>query len=435
VPAVLGLIFVALALYAALGKGFAYAGWPPFFVGELLLVIVLAAAIRTPMALPRQWTAWLALGLVGIAAVQATIESIDGGSSILETVRGLAPVYYAGFAFGLYALLRAWEDRIGRPPVLAAVEDGLRMAAPWVLVVLGVLAALAFQAPSWLPRWPVSGVPVMLTKPGDISVGLILVLGGLWAPGAATAPRWRALMTAGWFVVAVLMVFRSRGALLSLAAGIVVMRPNPLRLARGAFVATAVVVVLYATGLTVGIGGREISYDAIGDAAASVLGGQGDGEISSNYLDTTNWRARWWEAIWDDVTADRMVVHGHGWGDNLAVRYHVVAPVATDDPRVLRLPHDIFFSLAARAGVLFAIAFLFVPIATVARTFDRRYRKRPSVAVEAARGAVVAAVVTGLTDIYLESPQGGILFWSLIGFLWWATAPLPAGAGDARQAR
>jgi hypothetical protein len=233
-------------------------------------------------------------------------------------------------------------------------------------------------------------------------------------------------MTVGWFVVAVLMVFRSRGALLALAAGVITMRPNPLRLARGAFAVGAVLVVLYATGLTIGIGGREVSYRAVGDAAASVLGG-GNGDISSNYIDTTNWRSRWWEAIWDDVLADRMVVHGHGWGDNLAIRYRVVAPVAADDPRALRLPHDIFFSLAARAGVLFAAAFLLVPIAAVARTFDRRHRDRSSVAVEAARGAVVAAVVTGLTDIYIESPQGGILFWSLIGFLWWATAPSRAG--------
>ncbi len=51
----------------------------------------------------------------------------------------------------------------------------------------------------------------------------------------------------------------------------------------------------------------------------------------------------------------------------------------------------------------------------------------PPVMVQAARGAVAAAVTTGLTDIYLESPQGGIVFWALIGFLWWtAASPLPA---------
>ena len=59
--------------------------------------------------------------------------------------------------------------------------------------------------------------------------------------------------------------------------------------------------------------------------------------------------------------------------------------------------------------------------------------------VQAARGALVAGIATGLVDVYLEAPQGGILFWSLLGYLWWALAkPIdgavpeaPAVAGSA----
>jgi hypothetical protein len=67
-----------------------------------------------------------------------------------------------------------------------------------------------------------------------------------------------------------------------------------------------------------------------------------------------------------------------------------------------------------------------VPVLTISPTFNGRAGGRVPPVIQAARGAVTAAVVTGLTDIFIESPQGGILFWSLIGFLWWACAP-PVG--------
>jgi hypothetical protein len=41
----LRLLGLGLVLYLAFGKGFAYAGIPPVFVGEVLLVVVLVAAL------------------------------------------------------------------------------------------------------------------------------------------------------------------------------------------------------------------------------------------------------------------------------------------------------------------------------------------------------------------------------------------------------
>jgi hypothetical protein len=229
------------------------------------------------------------------------------------------------------------------------------------------------------------------------------------------------------------VTFRSRGALLALIVGLVIMRPHVVRIVKAMLVGIAVVLALYVTGLSVDVGGREISYEAIGDAVASVLGAGPEDQISSNYLDTTNWRAEWWGDIWTDVREEHMVLHGRGWGDNLALRHGVTPALAADDPRTLRLPHNIFFSLVGRAGLLTAIGFLLVPLLTIIRTFRGNGAPTARPLVEAARGAVAAAVTTGLSDIYLESPQGGILFWSLIGFLWWAaTPPLGTGAQDGR---
>ena len=423
-PPVLHLAFAGVILYAAFGKGFAYAGVPPLFVGEVLLAALVIAALRRSTPIPRGPAVLATAVIIAIALVQLTVEVLHPAVPLVETVRGLAPVYYAAYAFAIYALLRVSEQRVGRVPIADAVDSALARVAPWLIAVLLVLAALLLVEPATLPTWPTSGVPLLLTKSGDIAVALVLVAPVLRVPVAARSrvPAW--LLVGMWCAAALLVTFRSRGALLALVVGLLVARPHAVRVAKGLLVAVSVILVLYVTGLSVEVSGREISYDAVGDAVASVLGGGSEAEIGSNYLDTTNWRADWWGAIWSDVVDERMLVHGHGWGDNLALRHGVIPSVAADDPRALRLPHNVFFSLAGRAGVVVAVAFLAVGVLTVAATFRRRPgRPPPSTAVVAARGAVAAAVTTGLTDIYLESPQGGILFWSLIGFLWWATAP------------
>ena len=429
-------------LYLAFGKGFAYAGWPPVFVGELLLVVVVAAAVRSTLVVPRHPAAVVAAFVGGLALVQATVDRLHPSVPLVETIRGLAPIYYAPYGFATVLV----APRLGaavRPGGRALqTERAVRRAAPLVLAVVLLLAVLLLVEPASLPTWPGSGVPLLLTKSGDIAVTLALlgpVLLAAHDPSrrpdhvARVAAR---LSIAAWGVTALLVSFRSRGALLALLVGLVVARPNAVRVAKVALTALAVVLALYVSGLRVEVGGREISYDAVGDAIGSVLGGGPEDQIGSNYLDTTNWRADWWASIWQDVRSEDMVLHGRGWGDNLAVRHGVTAEIAGEDPRALRLPHDVFYSLAGRAGLVTAVGFLLVPVLTVARTFRRRPHGTPTpVAVQAARGAVAAAVTTGLTDIYLESPQGGIVYWMLIGFLWWAVASPVRVAGVAGRGR
>jgi hypothetical protein len=128
-----------------------------------------------------------------------------------------------------------------------------------------------------------------------------------------------------------------------------------------------------------------------------------------------------------------MVLHGRGWGDNLAVRHGVTPPSLGDDLRSLRLPHNVVFSLAGRAGLLVTAAFLLVPLLTIVGQVRHPSDLVPSAVVLSARGGLAAAVATGMTDIYLESPQGGVVYWSLIGFLWWVAArPLDPAAVDGR---
>jgi hypothetical protein len=429
-PFALRALFVGLMLYAAFGKGFAYAGWPPVFVGEVLLATVLVASLRTRWALPTNAAAGITAGLLAMAAVQFVSDRLGATVPLLETLRGLAPVYYSALAFGAYALLRDYELRVGRRAVIDAIGRAAARAAPFVLGVLLVLSGLLLVRPPGLPVWPASGVPVLLTKPGDIAVALVLFVPLVRSPALAGKVRLppSIVMTMVIFT-GVLITFRSRGALLALVVGLIVARPNPVRIARGLLAATAVLLLLFVTGLRFEVSQREVSFDAARDAAASLVASQPDDEIGSNLVGTRNWRAEWWSGIWDDATDERMVLHGHGWGDNLAVRYGVIAPTSGDEARVLRLPHSIAFSLIGRAGIVFAVGFLAVPVVTIVRSLRQRSSGAPGPLVNGARGAVAAALVTSLSGVYIESPQGGILLWSLLGFLWWATAR-PIGGPD-----
>lgn len=425
-PWALRLLFVGLVLYAAFGKGFAYAGWPPFFVGEVLLVLLAVAALKTDVAVPTHLPALVTMALGAMAAVQLVFDGLFGAAPFLETLRGLAPVYYSAFAFATYGLLRRHEGQVGTSRVVEGVERAAAQVAPWVVAAVLVLACFLLRPPSGIPTWPASGVPVLFTKATDISVTLALLFPIVGA---------RRLLVVPWFASAVLVVFRSRAAFLALAIGSFVARPHPMRVVRGFGVAAGVLVVLYVSGVSVTVDDRELSAQAAVDAATSLLGGPSDDQISGNYVATKDWRTRWWGEIWSDVTDERMVLHGHGWGDNLAVRYGVVPRDQADDPLVLRLPHNVFFSLAGRGGVVLATGFLLVPVLTLVRSFRSRSWVAGGRTVEGARAGVAAASVVALGDIFLESPQGGILFWCLVGFLWWASAPHdPPETGDSDAA-
>ncbi len=412
-------------------------GWPPVFVGEVVLVVVAAAALSKSLRLPRHPAALVTVGLIALAVVQVAIDTMHGTVPLLETVRGVAPLYYCAFAFAVYSLFRGYEQSIGRPGATAAIARALERCAPPLLVTLVGLIALQIVAPSSGPTWPGSTTPMLFYKSGDVAVALVVL-----APMVATrstpshSRRGRSLLLLLLLLAAVRVSVRSRGALLALVVGTVVGRPQAVRVVKLALAALTVVLLLYVSGLKLRVESRELSFDALVASVESVARSGSEEFGDANYLATRNWRADWWTSIWEDARAERMIVHGRGWGDNLAVRHGVVPASIADDPSVLRLPHNLFFSLVGRAGLLTAVGFLAVPVLTIARTFRRPLPGDGlAPAVQAARGGIAAALTTGMTDIYVESPQGGIVLWCFIGFLWWATAhPLGPGAPAPHRA-
>ena len=139
------------------------------------------------------------------------------------------------------------------------------------MLLLAVLLLL-IEAAS-LPTWPGSGVPMLLTKSGYIAVA------GSWPRDCSSsrrrAPETTALVSPGVAhgarsgpgrsTVALLVLFRSRGALLVLVVGLIVARPNAVRLVKVAFSpASRWCWRLYVSGLSIEVSGRQISYGGRG---------------------------------------------------------------------------------------------------------------------------------------------------------------------------
>ena len=148
------------------------------------------------------------------------MDRLAGAHPWIESLRGLAPIYYSAFAFATYALLRSYEYRAGRDLAMRLVDRACASATPFVIAAAVVLAALLLTSAEWLPAWPSTGVMMLASKSGDIAVALVLVLPFVTAarPTDRLSPA-VAIFPVLWGVAALLITFRSRGALLALLAG------------------------------------------------------------------------------------------------------------------------------------------------------------------------------------------------------------------------
>jgi O-Antigen ligase len=420
----LKLIGALLLLYLSFGKGFSYAGYPPVFIGELGLTLLVLALVKPASAMPDNLAGYLTFLLLGLGVWQVAAERLRGQSDPLETIRGFAVVYYALYAVLTFAALSAQEFGRSKRLVLKELDAWVVKSAPKVGLAVLFLALLLTIDTSWIPVWPKSHIPIFFTKATDLGVGLAALLPVIFAEPASLLPTfWLAhhyrLARILWMLTALLVIARSRGALLGIVAAAAVTYADRLAQIRNKLFGAAFCYGLLAvSGLKLSVGGRELSSSAITQSVASLIG---EGTASQgNYADTREWRARWWKAIWHSMLERREVISGRGWGDNLAVRYGIVSNEAARDAQVLRLPHNLFFSVLGRAGLLSAVLLITIFSLTVIMSSPGRLRRSACLTTSAARAGIVAAVVVGMTDIYIESPQGGIVVWIWCGALWWS---------------
>ena len=406
--------------YAFLGRGFAYVGAPPVFVGELTLAVgLLAVAAHRGLRLPARAPALWLLAAFSVWGAARTLPFLSryGVDALRDAVL---------WGYGAFTLLVA--GLVAGPGAFARVVRYYRAWLPWFLLWVPVVAVLVVYAGPVLPRTQ-SQVTVPTFKPGDTAVHLAgaaaFLLVGLHrapAPSAARTRRWtEVLLWVAWLVGALVVSASNRGGIVAiLGAVLVVFALQPARAARrlvillalGAAVAAAVAASdLSDISLYQG-GARSLSPKQVSANITSIFSSRGRGDLD----DTRSWRIKWWSDIVGYTVQGPYRWTGKGFGVNLA-----------DDDGFqvgdgsLRSPHNVHMTVLARAGVPGVLLWLLLQTAigvALLRAYRRAVRARADGWAQLDLWLLaywVAFLCDATFDVYLESPQGGIWFWTVVG--------------------
>jgi O-antigen ligase len=391
--------------YAVAGKGFAYLGVGPLYVGDFTLALGLLVAVTTTAAfrIPRSPPVLLLLGLVIWSSMRAVPGLLEHGIDALRDS--------VIWAYGLFALLLAGIVA-SKPARLAwLLRQYGRFARTFVIVAPGVwlLVTLCGEA---LPRVPGTEVSILHAKPNDILVHLAGI-GSYQLAGLAPSTIGSLLCLSAGFA---LTATRTRGGLLafSLAIGLVA-AVRPLRRRLWVAVAGSLIGVslLLSTDLGISVSNRELSARQLFTNVQSIFA-----PVHSSNLDGPKaWRLEWWSEIVDYTVFGPYFWLGKGFGINLAT----ADGFDLDRSRRLRSPHNGHLTVLARVGVPGFLLWILTQLAWV-REMARQYRmSRRAGERDWSRLFLfliaywLAFLANATFDVYLEGPMGGVWFWTVFG--------------------
>lgn len=402
-------LLLAIAGYATLGKGFAYAGIPPLFPAEMLLGVGLATLVwPRPGTLPL-FSLPMALMLAGIIwTVLRTLPflSLYG----IDALRDSVILVYGLFAIVTANLLLERPRRIG---------NAVRWIGTFVFFyALVIVPIYAFETAigEGMPVWPLSGAPILLVRGGEIGVHLCAAVVFALLGFRRFHPVWIALLAADVAFVASL----SRGGLVSIvlpALAAVALSGRVRPLVNTALVILPVLALLYATGAEIALPGikRSVDVGQLVDNVVSIAGSSGDSGLD----DTKAWRLAWWDKIFGYTLHGDYFWTGKGFGINLALDDGFTT--FTADGPLLRSPHNGNMTILARAGVpglAIWIAILISWFATMlwyvvkARRAGDRDWSHWFIFLFA---YLLSAYIDASFDVALEGPLVGVVFWVLFG--------------------
>ncbi len=398
------LLGVLLGAYMFSGRLVAHIGIPPVYVGELVLGTGVVSLLFT--------------------ARRARLHPIEVLIVAFMLLGALRTIPYLGI-YGLDALRDAvlWIYGIFALAVSRALsERRLRTAVSWYaplivpLVVWIPIAAVAEPVSgASAPMLPGTDFSVLTFKGGDAGVhlagALAFILLGLYPAGTSRTlllPLWLGAMAAAG-------VF-NRGGLVAANVGWIALLAG--RVPRGwrslaPFVLAAVAAIAL-IGPSFDFGYRRVvSLAQIRDNLVSLV----DDDVNPSLSGTKDFRIRWWSTIVSYTLAGEYFWDGKGFGTNLADD----DGFQTMSDHSLRAPHNSHVTVLARMGVPGLALWIALQVCFVAALLRLALRAR---AAGHAWWSAVAAwllvywlaiVVDTSFDPYLEGPQGGIWFWSVVG--------------------
>jgi hypothetical protein len=429
----LWLVLAAITLtgYGFIGKGFAYLGRPPVYIGEIMLGVgLLALMVRGRVSSVRRSPLVMILAAFGVWGAARTVPYMSTYG--LEALRDAALWGYGAFSLIVLALLSHGESLARIPRVYWRVFRWLPFCAP-------VFSLVALLAGDSVPVIPGTQQPIFVFKGGDLAVHLagagVFMMLGLNTSGGRVGERTRSdwLWWGAWMTSIMLAASFSRGGLLAatLAFGsVVALRPHA-RWWKPALIAVCVSGVLIAFDVSFDVGtARKVSARQLAANILSITDSRQDINLSG----TREWRLAWWQRIVGYTVHGSYFWTGKGFGINLADSDDFQDGVVAYSPN--RSPHNVQMTVLARTGVPGLCLWILLQTAfglSLVRAYRRAAREgwdwwgRINLWILA---YWIALLVNGTFDVFIEGPQGGIWFWCIIGF---GLAALRAQRGE--QAR
>ena len=411
----LALLGIVLLGYALMGKGFAYLGLPPLYVGEIAFLSGIIVFLRTGVSVGALATPPAVLLVALMALVLARTIPFFGVYG-LDSLRDSAIVIYGGFAFIVIGLL---------------LEDAHRINI--VLRHYGVMLAClpAMFVGLWLTKYWANDIPRLYGPVPIVDLGPSAVGTHLAGTMVFALIGYRKVSVAWvvvWLATLALVGATNRGATLAVLVPVTIAM-LALRRYRLMLATVVVTVGTFAALLTLesAIGNfeeakdsmdRPVSAHQIVENAKSVIGQSGQQAEG-----TKRWRLNWWDIIINDTIYGPNFWTGRGFGLNLADADGFSDTGDRRNPRPpTRSPHNAHMTLLARAGIpglmlwVLVLASWFATMAGAILTARARGHERWVELFVFVVCYTLAILINASFDVVLEGPMQGIWFWCLFGF-------------------
>jgi hypothetical protein len=412
------LAFLAIVLlgYALMGKGFAYLGFPPLYVGEIAFLSGIVVFLRTGVSVGALATLPAVLLVALMALVLARTLPFFGLYGF-DSLRDSTIVIYGGFAFIVIGLLLEDASRIN----IVLRHYRIMLAS---LPVLFVALLLNKYWGDDIPRL-YGSVPIVNVGPSAVGTHLAGIMVFALIGYRKVSIAWVLV----WFATLALVGATSRGATLAVVLPITFAM---LMLGRFRLMLTTVGagLAIFAALLTLeSMFGeyseakesweRPVSAHQIVENGMSIIGQsgqQGEG--------TKKWRLNWWDIIINDTIRGPNFWTGRGFGINLADADGFAGPDVVNGlvRAPTRSPHNAYITLLARAGIpglvlwaLVLVSWFGMMMRGILTARARGHKQWADLFLFI--GCYAAAIVINATfDVVLEGPMQGIWFWCLFGF-------------------
>lgn len=409
----MNVLCLALLGYAIMGRGFAYTGVPPLFVGEIMLILGFGCLL-----ICGRW--WPVLRMPQFVALTALFAWCSLRTLPFIREYGMDALRDAIiYVYGLYAFIIA-AVIICQPRLLVMIVEKYRTFCKIFLISVPFLWMGFQKFQDSMPHWPwAPDVSLIFLKAGDLQVHLGGIL-AFWASevGGMTAVLWFIPM----FLNAAMLGPVNRGGMLAFCASIgTSMIFKPFNRWTWAFIMIAVggMSFLLVTGISFDIPGspRPISAEQLLANFGSLFGQKtavDDGDLQG----TKEWRLKFWTLIINDtIGGGPYFWKGKGFGINLVSDYGM----NIDAEETVRAPHNGHITMLARAGVPGFVLWLAVHLSWAIGMIDGHIRSRFA-GKKVWAGLFMWVLIYWLMvvincsfDPYIEGPMGGVWLWSIYG--------------------